>query len=142
MRGHGSKFGRRKELAIAALISNRTHEEAANEAGISVRTLIRWMKIPEFHEEWLRARRDVVGAATARVQNATGAAAAMLLKTMVDPNASPATHLRAIEAVFNIAHKGFELEDLDIRVARLERSATDDQSFGSSVPPVRGPDEE
>lgn len=120
MRGHGSQFGRRKELAIAALISNRTHEEAAREAGVSLRTLMRWMQIPEFRGEWLAARREGVSAATARLQSATGAAAAILVKTMVDPEASAATRLRAAEAVIERAQKGLELEDLDVRVARLE----------------------
>src|SRR5229473_1877242 len=34
MAGHGSKFGRKKEAAIAALLSQRNHEEAAQAAGV------------------------------------------------------------------------------------------------------------
>jgi len=45
--GHGSKFGRKKEDAIAALLTQRNVEEAARVAGIGTRTLIRWLKIPE-----------------------------------------------------------------------------------------------
>ena len=45
---HGSKFGREKEEAIAALLTPRNFEEAAGAAGIGTQTLIRWLKIPEF----------------------------------------------------------------------------------------------
>jgi len=41
MVGHGSKFGRRKEAAVAALLSCRTLEEAARTAGIGATTLLR-----------------------------------------------------------------------------------------------------
>jgi len=37
--GHGSKFGRKKEDAIAALLTQRNIEEAASVAGIGTRTL-------------------------------------------------------------------------------------------------------
>jgi hypothetical protein len=45
---HGSKFGREREEAIAALLTQRNFEEAAGAAGIGTQTLIRWLKIPEF----------------------------------------------------------------------------------------------
>ena len=48
MAGHGEKFGRKKEEAIAALLTQRNIEEAARTAGIGTRTLLRWLKIPEF----------------------------------------------------------------------------------------------
>ena len=44
MTGHGAKFGRKKEEAIAALLTHRNVEEAARAVGISTPTLIRWQK--------------------------------------------------------------------------------------------------
>ena len=46
----GSKFGREKEAAIAALLTPRNFEEAAGAAGSGTQTLIRWLKIPEFQQ--------------------------------------------------------------------------------------------
>ncbi len=40
MKGHGTKFGRKKEAAIAALLTHRNIEEAAKAVGISSPTLI------------------------------------------------------------------------------------------------------
>jgi hypothetical protein len=48
MAGHGEKFGRKKEDAIVALLSQRNVEDAARAAGIGARTLLRWLQTPEF----------------------------------------------------------------------------------------------
>ena|SRR5580700_1465466 len=60
MTGHGSKFSRKKEQAIAALLSHRNVEEAAKATGISSGTLKRWMQLPEFKAIYLQARREIV----------------------------------------------------------------------------------
>jgi transposase-like protein len=44
MAGHGTKFGHKKEEAIAALLTQRNLEEAARTAGIGTRTLLRWLQ--------------------------------------------------------------------------------------------------
>jgi hypothetical protein len=89
MIGHGAKFGRKKEEAIAALLSQRSIEDAARVAGVGVTTLLRWLKIPEFRDEYLKARREAVEQASARLQHATGAAGVTILKLMTDPNVPP-----------------------------------------------------
>lgn len=48
MIGHGAKFGRKKEAAIAALLTQRTAEDAARSVGIAPATLRQWQKDPEF----------------------------------------------------------------------------------------------
>ena len=39
MKGHGSKFGRKKEAAIAALLAEKNQAEATRVAGIDLSTL-------------------------------------------------------------------------------------------------------
>jgi hypothetical protein len=123
MTGHGAKFERKKEEAIVALLSHRTVDEAANAIGIAPRTLLRWLQIPEFRAEYLKARREVVSQAIARLQQATGAAGITILKLMTDPNVPAAVKLRAAESVFGLALKGIEAEDIDVRLAALEEAA-------------------
>jgi hypothetical protein len=86
MVGHDAKFGRKKEEAITALLSQRNVEEAARSIGIATRTLVRWMKVPEFQAAYREARRTAFSQATARLQQATSAAVTTLLKLAVDPN--------------------------------------------------------
>jgi transposase-like protein len=123
MKGHGAKFGRKKEEAIAALLSQRNVEEAARAVGISPNTLLSWMKIPEFDKEYRAARRASVSQTNARLQQATGAAASIVLKLMVDPSVPASVRLRASEFVVTHAAKAIELEDVEVRVAELERAA-------------------
>jgi len=120
MAGHGEKLGRKQEEAIAALLSHRNIEEAARAAGVGTRTLIRWLKLPEFGREYRQARREAVHQSVARMQQATGAAATIVMKLMTDPNVPAAVRLRAAECVFDRAIKGIELEDIEARVAALE----------------------
>jgi hypothetical protein len=125
MTGHGAKFGRKQEEAIAALLTHRTVEEAAKASGVGYKTLLRWLEIPEFRKKFLEARRKVVQQAVARLQQATGAAALTILKLMTDPDVPAAVRLRAAEGVFSVALKGIEIEDIDVRLAALEESAED-----------------
>src|ERR1035437_7697854 len=123
MVGHGSKFGRKKEAAITALLSQRNHEEAARAAGVSKRTLNRWLKMPEFQSAYLEARRAAMFQANARLQQASSAAVSALLKVMVDPSTPASARVRAAECVLTRGNQGLENEDLEVRLAALERSA-------------------
>jgi hypothetical protein len=73
-KGHGSKFGRKKEAAIAALLTAKNHEDAARATGIDLKTFKRRLREPEFIAEYRRARWEVVEQAYARAQQSTGAA--------------------------------------------------------------------
>ena len=123
MKGHGSKFGRKKEEAIAALLTQPTAEAAARAVGIGVATLIRWMKEPEFEASYRQARRAAFGQAIARLQHATSAAASTLLKVMIDPGSPASCKIRSAESILTHAAKAIELEDIEARVAELERAA-------------------
>ena len=126
----GSKFTRKKEEAIAALLTQRNVEEAARAAGIGTQTLLRWLKVPEFGKEYRKARREAVHQSVARMQQATGAAATTVLKLMTDPNIPAAVRLRAAECVFDRAFKGIELEDIEARVAALEATTASGSQRG------------
>ena len=76
MTGHGSKFGRKMEEAIAVLLTQRNVEEAARATGISTKTLLRWLQNPEFKAAYRDARRTAFGQATARLQQGSSAAVA------------------------------------------------------------------
>jgi hypothetical protein len=121
--GHGSKFGRKKEAAIEALLTQRNVEEAARSAGIGTQTLIRWMKIPEFQAEYQEARRTAVSQTNGRLQGASGAAASTLFKIMVDGNAPAAARVRAADSVLNRANQAIDREDVQVRLAALEQAA-------------------
>jgi len=123
MTGHGSKFGRRMEQAISALISNpRNLEETAKVAGISVATLKRWMRLPEFKAAHLQARREILFQANARVQINSGTAAAVLLKLIADPATPASVRARIALGLLELANQSLVSEDQEERIAALEQA--------------------
>jgi transposase-like protein len=122
MKGHGTKFARKKEEAIAALLTQRNIEEAAKAINVVPNTLLRWMKEPVFATEYRTARRAAYSQSIARLQQAASAAAATFLKLMVDPNVPAAVRLRAADLVFTHGSKAIEIEDIEARVSELERA--------------------
>ena len=123
MIGHGTKFGRKKEETIAALLSQRNVEEAARFVNIGTKTLLRWLQLPEFDRAYREARRAAFSQSIARLQQASSAAAATLLKIMVDPTAPAASRIRAADSVLGHGAKAIEIEDIEARVSELERTA-------------------
>ena len=123
MAARRSILGRKQEDAIAALLTQRNIEEAAKAAGIGARTLLRWVNLPEFEKAYREARRATVGQAVARLQQGTSPAATTLLKVLIDPATPASVKVRAAEAIFNHAFKAVEIEDIEARVAELERAA-------------------
>jgi hypothetical protein len=128
MAARGSILGRKQEDAIAALLTQRNVEEAARTAGVGARTLLRWLKLPEFQNAYRQARRDAFGQAIARLQQGSAAAATTLLKVMLDAATPHSTRVRAAESVLTHAAKAIEIEDIEARVTMLEQAAASEKS--------------
>jgi hypothetical protein len=127
MTGHGAKFKRKMKDAIAALLTHRNVEDAASAVQISAKTLLRWMKEPEFDKAFRIARRATFGQTVARLQQAAPAAATTLLRMLVDSNVPASVRVRAAECIINHAIKAIELEDIEARLTELERSTDPDK---------------
>ena len=129
IQGHGAKFSRRKEQAILALMTEPNIEQAAHAVGIEKKTLLRWMKTPEFQEEYATARREAFSQAIARLQQNSAAAAATLLKIMVEKEAPCSIRVRAAHTVLEHAGRGVQSDDLLVRVNRLEQAGKDQDQY-------------
>jgi hypothetical protein len=123
MTGADEKLGTRKEAAILALLTARGIEDAARTANVPPRTLYRWLKEPAFDAAYRRAKRSAFGQAVARLHQGTRAAAATMLKLMVDTSVPAATRLRAADCVFTHVKNAIEIEEIEARVAALEQAA-------------------
>jgi len=121
-KGHGSKFTRKKEAAIAALINERNHAEAAKAVGIDLSTLKRWLRVPEFLDEYRRQRWENADRGYARLQQNMPAAASVLLTIMANPQTPHSARVRAAMGVFELSKHGLDME-LESRIAALERAA-------------------
>jgi transcriptional regulator with XRE-family HTH domain len=134
MKGHGAKFGRKQEAAIAALLSQPTIEEAAKRTGISGPTLWRWLQEPAFQGEYRKARRQALGQATAQLQQASGAAVRALKEIIENKNAPSSSRVMAARTVLEMGIKAIELEDVEARLAAIE-AAMEGKTAGTT--PIR-----
>lgn len=109
---------RQYDLAIAFLLIEPTIAAAAEKAGVSEGTLIRWMKEPDFDAAYRDARRKVVERSIGRLQGASGEAVEALQRNL--KCGAPPAEIAAARAILDKAIQGLELSDLQAKVARLE----------------------
>jgi transposase-like protein len=122
MSGCTLKLGPRKQAAIVALLTQPTVAEAARVAGVSPNTLSRWIKQPAFDASWREAKSLGLDQAIARLQKISGTAVSVLLKLLLDAS-SPAAQLKAAEIILRYARAAQQLEQVEARLAELERAA-------------------
>jgi transposase len=120
-RGHGSKLGRRKELLIASLLQTDTIAEAAAQAGVSVPTVSRWMKLPEFQKAYREAVQDLVDRATRRLVRSMDGAAGKLERIMNDPQTPVGVQLSAAVKILERGSDANWEENIKSRIDELER---------------------
>ena len=107
--------------ALRALLACSTIEQAAKQAGLSKRTIYRYLADDSFKTE-LRALQDrTINAAVAALSGLAGDAIQVLRDALTDDDATMATRVRAAIAVLDQAIKLTELRDLIERVERLEQ---------------------
>jgi hypothetical protein len=123
LKGHGSKFSRKMEEAVAALLTQPNIDMAAKSIGIASNTMLKWMKEPEFQSAYREARRAAYGQAIARLQQAMPLAVQTMLKVLVDPATLASVRVRAAKVVTNHSYKAIEIEDVEARVTALEEAA-------------------
>jgi len=115
----------KQEKAIAALIAEQTIRDAAARSGITEQTLFRWLKDKNFNAEYMRARRDAVQQAVARMQSATCEAVETLRAVMNDCKARGSERVSAAKAIIDFAYKGIDLEDFAARLSAIEAAVKD-----------------
>jgi hypothetical protein len=132
MAGHGTKLDRKREPAIAALLSEPTVEAAAKKAKVGYRTLKLWLRDPGFLADYRAGRRQVVEGAVARLQRLATEAADTLGRNLTC--GKPGDEVRAAVAVLDQAFRGAELLDLAGQLAEL-RQAVEKQNQSQGANP-------
>ena len=125
---------RQREQLILALLQQPGIEKAAAAVGISSVTAWRIMKTPEFKEEYRQARREAFTQSLGRLQQAAGAATSTLMKIMVDATAPAGSRVRAADRVLEHAQSALELEDIQVRLSRLEQMEKDSKTEDEQTP--------
>jgi hypothetical protein len=122
MAGCWEKLPHKQEQTIACLLTASSLTEAAKQAGIGERTLLRWLSQEPFQAAYRLARRELVRQAIVQVQQATGEAVETLRAVMQDAEAPASARVSAARTVLETAVKAVELEDLEARIATIEQT--------------------
>lgn len=101
-----------------ALLSCASVTAAARRAGVSARTLRRWLAAPEFGGALAAAKSECFSAAMAALQRVQGAAVRTLRRNLRCGHA--ATEIRAALGLLAAGFKETELSELTARLSGLE----------------------
>jgi hypothetical protein len=127
-----AKLTRKREQAIAALLSQPTHAEAAKSIGVAEATLQRWLRLPGFQAEYRLARRQVVEGAIGRLQAAACDAVEALRRNLTAGR--PADQIRSALGIIDLAVRAIELTDTQERLDAIERRLAGRDGGGPAGP--------
>lgn len=108
-------------VAALALATGMTVRAAARKAKIGERTLYSWCRLPSFKRLVQEIRGRLVQESIGRLSRDMSAASDVLRKLL--KSKAEATRLKAATAIITLAAKLRESEELEQRVAELERQA-------------------
>ena len=104
------------------MLNEQTIGRAADAAGVSQRTLYRWLDKPAFSRAYHRARREAFGQAIALTQRYAPLAVNTLAQVMMDASAPASSKVAAAVGLLRFGREGIELDDLAARVEALEKA--------------------
>ena len=110
------------ERIARAMFEHSSVQKAAAALGISEATVRRWTQKPEFEEAFSEVRREPLSRSGSRLLQGVNAAAGTMVKLMLDPSVPPSVRLHAAESVMQHAEKTYELEDVGLRLKKLEEA--------------------
>jgi transposase-like protein len=119
MNGHGSKFSRKMEGAIAALLTSPNIAAAAQTAGISPTTLRKWLAVEEFAARYKEERGKLLETTSNRLRSRAVEAVEVLATLMNDPETAAATRAICARSIISLAVGCAEL-DFEQRLSELE----------------------
>jgi hypothetical protein len=120
MDNSGTELTVKQHQAVQALIVHSSIPSAATSAGVSVRSLYRWLDEPTFRLALNTALDKSIDAAARGMVRLTEKAIDVVETVLDDEQLHPATRLRAADLVLSNVLKLVELRTLAQRVAALE----------------------
>jgi hypothetical protein len=125
---------RKQDLALEALIGSPTLTLAAAKAGVTERTIYRWITTDDsFKSEYLKLRREILSNAVFQLQKASNNAVNTLISVMNDLGNPASARVTAAVKILELSFRGIEIDELEQRVSVLEEDRANQN--------LRGPNE-
>jgi DNA-binding transcriptional MerR regulator len=120
MAGTRGKLGRKREQVIMALLTCRTVQQAAEQSGVSLSSIMRWQREEPFRKALEAAKTQLLRAATLRLAANVGEAAETIGEIVRDGDAPKGARLQASVSTFRLLQDDRVLETLEERIRKLE----------------------
>jgi len=121
----GKKVSRTR--ALAALLSAPTIKAAAEQCGISEKTMHAWMREPDMAYALRQAQEDMARGAMRQVMQAVGRAVAVLTEIMEDAASAPMPRVVAAKTILEQTIRVYDLESVARRLEAIEGTLSDGQ---------------
>ena len=114
------KLSARQIKAINSLLTSKDRSEAADQAGVSRKTLYRYLENEEFKRELSRRKNELLETGSCSLTAAVDRAISTLVELLdcKQPNIRRLTAVNILDHAVKLA----ELTDLEQRISRLEKS--------------------
>ena len=112
---------RKREQAIAALLTSPTIQDAALSCGITARTLQRWLREPGFQEQYRATKSQLLESTVNKLRTIGIDGVTALHRVAVDKESPAGATVSAGRAILEVLLKAVEVQDLDARLTELER---------------------
>jgi hypothetical protein len=116
-----SRLTTKQRRAILALLTCKDNTQAAEQTGVTTRTLYRWMKKPIFIDELRAAETQVVDGAIRHLAGLTVKAVASLESVLDNKKTMPSQKLTAANIVLSRFGELREEQELERRLSILEK---------------------
>ena len=123
--GSEPKLTARQRAAIAGLSAGLDKQDVAATVGVRPQTISRYMRDPLFVAALREAQGDILGQVTRRMTDGANQALDVLQSVMKDKAMSPSVRVRAALGWLDQAWRARELNDIEERLADLERRVAD-----------------
>lgn len=117
--GHGAKYPRLRDKAILCILNSPTLQVAADETGVSLQTLKRWLRRPKFKQRLREARDEVYEQGLCRLLRLLEKAANALARATTC--GATRNEIAAASAIFSNVVKMRDTVDLKERMEEVER---------------------
>jgi hypothetical protein len=121
MYGHGERLTRKQHVIISALLTEPTHREAAQKAGISPATLTRWFHDAGFVAAYQAAKDQALGETLTYLQQSLLGAVAVLRAVMTDETSKPPTRVQAARALLELGLRAHQMATIEGKMDLLLR---------------------
>lgn len=123
-----------QQTAIDAMLAGATDTQAAEFAKVDRRTIFTWHKRDNFKAALDEMKRETQGRTRIRIQGLAPAAAAYLGVVFQDKNETTQNRLMAARALLELEQHTIELDDLNDRIADLERPPPKQLTVAKPIP--------